>query len=310
MKRLVADGEPVDEVGKWGYTPLHAAAHLGHNEIVKFLIDNGADINRNDNERKETPLQVAKTNEVTETLLAAGANPISIANEQDAVGAGLVKNPATGKLVPDTGDLSFTKTDMPLNEAQYTQNATSAQQGANAAKQLMEQTFDAFANMDFSPNLGSLESIFGNTATNQNTLTAESQVNTAAALNAAPTAEALNAPEVAQPAPAGQLSRKEIDDVMDMGKGDVKYDKDAVKVVEDMMRANGLEVKNDGKVSRGERDALESFLQKSGTQQQLDALRAAFEAAGGRGGDDAKAGEPKATTYNVNPIDGTSMSVV
>lgn len=329
VKRLVADGEPVDEVGKWGYTPLHAAANLGHNEIVKFLIDNGADVNRDDNERKATPLDVAKTKEVAETLRSAVANSTSYSQSQLDVSKILngeeipydkSRDEETKKWLEEHGGLTIEDPASEIRDrlahrnlpesaglmvlaepkADTTELPTASQ--VNESEEVLEQTFDAFANMDFSPNLGSLDSIFGNTTTNQNTLTPEPQVNTA---------EALTAAQAAQPAAVGQLSRKEIDDVMDMGKGDVKYDKDAVKVVEDMMRANGLEVKDDGKVSRGERDALESFLQKSGTQQQLDALRAAFEAAGGRGGDDAKASEPRATTYNVtNPIDGTSMSIV
>ena len=44
-KNLVESGEKVNEVDKWGWTPLAWAAYYGHPVIVKWLLEQGADPN-------------------------------------------------------------------------------------------------------------------------------------------------------------------------------------------------------------------------------------------------------------------------
>ncbi len=44
-KDLVASGEKVNEVDKWGWTPLVWAAYYGHPPLVKWLLEQGADPN-------------------------------------------------------------------------------------------------------------------------------------------------------------------------------------------------------------------------------------------------------------------------
>ena len=54
---LIAHGADVNAKGDTGYTPLHVAAGLGQEDMVKLLLDNGADINAMD--VRGTPLQAA-----------------------------------------------------------------------------------------------------------------------------------------------------------------------------------------------------------------------------------------------------------
>ncbi|KAF3393739.1 putative ankyrin repeat protein [Penicillium rolfsii] len=59
-------------------TPLHYAAENGHQDVVKLLLDKGADSNIKDNYRSLTPLHYAVENgnwEVLKLLLEYGANP-------------------------------------------------------------------------------------------------------------------------------------------------------------------------------------------------------------------------------------------
>ena len=58
VRRMLADGLPVDVANKVGYTPLMAAAHNYRLETVKLLLDAGADVFRL-NVRGETPLHCA-----------------------------------------------------------------------------------------------------------------------------------------------------------------------------------------------------------------------------------------------------------
>ncbi len=44
VKLLVAEGIDINKHGEHGYTPLHEACSNGNAEIVKYLVENGADI--------------------------------------------------------------------------------------------------------------------------------------------------------------------------------------------------------------------------------------------------------------------------
>jgi ankyrin repeat protein len=44
VKRLLDGGADVNARGEDGYTPLHGATCWGHLDVVKFLVDRGADI--------------------------------------------------------------------------------------------------------------------------------------------------------------------------------------------------------------------------------------------------------------------------
>ncbi|XP_065343485.1 tonsoku-like protein [Cloeon dipterum] len=45
VQSLVKNGHPVTVYDNSGWTPIHEAAHHGHAEVVKFLIENGANVN-------------------------------------------------------------------------------------------------------------------------------------------------------------------------------------------------------------------------------------------------------------------------
>lgn len=56
-------------------SPLHIA--LDNFELVKLLIDNGADVNRGENHFGSTPLHATKSPEIVDLLVQHGADPLS-----------------------------------------------------------------------------------------------------------------------------------------------------------------------------------------------------------------------------------------
>ena len=74
VKLLIDHGADVNLKGEAWYGPLHAAAMGGHVEVVKLLLDNGADVNIF---HQDKPLHFAAKNghiEVAQILLAHGAS--------------------------------------------------------------------------------------------------------------------------------------------------------------------------------------------------------------------------------------------
>lgn len=75
-KILVALGENVNDKDYMGFTPLHiAAAHHEDNiiPVVRFLIQNGADVNARDKTYGITPLHSVSNVKVAKILIEAGA---------------------------------------------------------------------------------------------------------------------------------------------------------------------------------------------------------------------------------------------
>ena len=69
IKRLVDEGADVNRQDRWYKdTPLHMAALYNNTEAVRLLLDNGADINLINNGNK-TPLHVALKGSEIESLL-------------------------------------------------------------------------------------------------------------------------------------------------------------------------------------------------------------------------------------------------
>jgi len=70
----------VNEWNEEGFTPLGLAAHFGHVEAVKVLLENGADVNlkppsRFQNTAVDAAVSGHATTDVVRALLAAGADP-------------------------------------------------------------------------------------------------------------------------------------------------------------------------------------------------------------------------------------------
>ena len=69
IKRLVDEGADVNRQTQYGHeTPLELAARDNYTEAVQLLLDNGADINLKNNDNK-TPLHVALKGSEIESLL-------------------------------------------------------------------------------------------------------------------------------------------------------------------------------------------------------------------------------------------------
>ncbi|ODQ45530.1 hypothetical protein PICMEDRAFT_28173, partial [Pichia membranifaciens NRRL Y-2026] len=85
VRRLIEEGQNINDADFAGITPLHEAALEGHYEITKILLENGADINIQSGQMdKDTPLIDAVSNlhyKVVQLLLTRGANP-NIQNAQ------------------------------------------------------------------------------------------------------------------------------------------------------------------------------------------------------------------------------------
>lgn len=79
VKELLAKGHSPRTFDEISYTPLHYAAEGGHIDVVRALLDAGADVNANEEERiGNTPLRaIAETCSlrVASVLVQAGADP-------------------------------------------------------------------------------------------------------------------------------------------------------------------------------------------------------------------------------------------
>jgi len=78
VKEFVENGGDIN-TNEDGRTALYFAAANGHVDIVRFLLENGADPNMQDSFSKTTPLFIAVqrqvSNEIIELLLVNGADP-------------------------------------------------------------------------------------------------------------------------------------------------------------------------------------------------------------------------------------------
>ena len=69
IKHLLHEGANVNKQDRYSkYTPLHRAARYNHTEAVRILIENGADVNLR-NKYNETPLDLARKGSEVERLL-------------------------------------------------------------------------------------------------------------------------------------------------------------------------------------------------------------------------------------------------
>ncbi|HEY9145549.1 MAG TPA: ankyrin repeat domain-containing protein [Thiobacillus sp.] len=77
--RLVSEGFKVNQFDDLSRTPLHYAVEGEHYLVAKWLLENGADVNANEEEKiGETALSLAAEGgypEIVELLLMHGANP-------------------------------------------------------------------------------------------------------------------------------------------------------------------------------------------------------------------------------------------
>jgi ankyrin repeat protein len=77
VQAALGQGAAINFRGKRGFTPLAIAAKNGRLEVVKYLLDHGANIDQRDNDRLKTPLLAAAFSgyfEVVKCLVEHGAN--------------------------------------------------------------------------------------------------------------------------------------------------------------------------------------------------------------------------------------------
>lgn len=75
VKKLIVEGDDINKKNSYNANPLWWASHEGHIEVVKFLVENNANVNQDKN--GFSPLFVAMWNghrEVAEYLKSKGAS--------------------------------------------------------------------------------------------------------------------------------------------------------------------------------------------------------------------------------------------
>ena len=101
---MLREGMPVDVSDRGGWTALHIAAWFNRTDVIERLVDKGADVNRQNRRREETPLQLAAHYNKTEAvrlLLHNGADinlknyfnetPLDVADKESEVERLLLK---------------------------------------------------------------------------------------------------------------------------------------------------------------------------------------------------------------------------
>jgi ankyrin repeat protein len=86
VRRLLVDvGDVLEHIwdkdedsDTYGWYALHVACYQGNTEIVRMLLDAGADPNRRDEFGRRTPLMVTRSPEIASMLLDAGADIVTL----------------------------------------------------------------------------------------------------------------------------------------------------------------------------------------------------------------------------------------
>ena len=96
VKALIESGtHVVNEQDNNGYSAIHAAASYGHEELIRYLISNGADVNLKDNDG-DTPILLCEEPEIFTILKSYGADPTAV----NDLGQGIFE-----KVVEDENDV-------------------------------------------------------------------------------------------------------------------------------------------------------------------------------------------------------------
>jgi len=83
VKKLIDKGADIEARNEDGWTPLIIASNYGYSEIVRVLIENGADANMKDERSKETALMFAVFHnliDIVEMLIVDGKADVNIGN--------------------------------------------------------------------------------------------------------------------------------------------------------------------------------------------------------------------------------------
>ncbi|XP_053202817.1 ankyrin repeat and SAM domain-containing protein 3-like [Panonychus citri] len=124
VHKLIQQGANVDQPNESGWTPLMYAAHYGHYNVVKMLIDYGANVNLCESVKGRTPLMLAAScghTRCLEVLITLGAADIEMTDSQGhnaayyAIHSGHGRNKIIAKLLKIQGKSrsSATPTNLP-----------------------------------------------------------------------------------------------------------------------------------------------------------------------------------------------------
>lgn len=83
VKEALQAGADIDAIGEDGYTALMEAVLYCHEDVVEYLLANGADINLQQH-LGSTVLMGAQTKSMVELLARNGADPFLLSNEQQS----------------------------------------------------------------------------------------------------------------------------------------------------------------------------------------------------------------------------------
>ncbi|KAG0289187.1 hypothetical protein BGZ98_003952, partial [Dissophora globulifera] len=114
VKKFVEEqGISIDAQDENGYSALHAAASYGHEELIKYLLDKGANVNIQDPDG-DSPLFVCETVDVAKLLVDAGIDVTHVndneltaaenAEEEEWYEVAHYLRELTGVPHPDNGD--------------------------------------------------------------------------------------------------------------------------------------------------------------------------------------------------------------
>lgn len=96
VKTFIESGvHAVNEQDVNGYSAIHAAASYGHEELIRYLISAGANVNLKDNDG-DTPILLCEEPEIFTILKSYGADPIAV----NDIGQGIFE-----KVVEDENDV-------------------------------------------------------------------------------------------------------------------------------------------------------------------------------------------------------------
>lgn len=84
LQELLSQSMTINQQDEYGFSPLHAAVSYSQVELLRYVLEQGGDVNIRDAEG-DTPLLVCESPEVFEILVAAGADPNAVNSDGEGI---------------------------------------------------------------------------------------------------------------------------------------------------------------------------------------------------------------------------------